>query len=220
MATASMTDRAGYGRRTGKDLIKRRDFLYLTTAATALVGSAAGLWPLINSMEPSADVLASGGPVDVDLTKLGAGEQKIVPWRSKPMFVLHRTPQMLDLLREKSLISELRDPNSDHDQQPAYADNWSRSIKPEYAVLVGICTHLGCIPELRAQRGSVGPNWPGGYFCPCHGSRYDFAGRVYKGVPAPLNLPVPPYDFVSDTVIRLGENPKGSNFSLNSVEQL
>ncbi len=121
---------------------------------------------------------------------------------------------------KRVLISELRDPNSEHDQQPAYADNRSRSIKPEYAVLVGICTHLGCIPQLRARRGSVGPNWPGGYFCPCHGSRYDFAGRVYKGVPAPLNLPVPPYDFVSDTVIRLGENPKGSNFSLNSVEQL
>ncbi len=102
MATASMTDRAGYGRRTGKDLIKRRDFLYLTTAATTLVGSAAGLWPLVELDGAFGHVLASGGPVDVDLTKLAAGEQKIVPWRSKPMFVLHRTPQMLDLLREKS----------------------------------------------------------------------------------------------------------------------
>jgi len=220
MATVSTTNRARSGTRPGQDQIKRRDFLYLTTAATALIGTATAVWPLVDSMNPAADVLAGGGPLEVDLSKLAAGDQKIVSWRSKPMFILRRTPQMLALLREKQLVSQLRDPNSEQHQQAAYADNWYRSLKPEYAVLVGICTHLGCIPELRPQPGSIGPDWLGGYFCPCHGSKYDFAGRVYKGVPAPLNLPVPPYRFTSDTVIRLGENPPGSNFSLSSVEQL
>jgi ubiquinol-cytochrome c reductase iron-sulfur subunit len=220
MGTPSMTSLVGPETRPAESKIKRRDFLYLTTTATALVGTAAALWPLVDSMNPAADVLASGGPVDVDLANVAGGEQKIVSWRSKPMFLLHRTPRMLDLLRQKKLVSQLRDPDSQSHQQGAYADNWYRSIKPEYAVLVGICTHLGCIPELHAQPGSIGPEWPGGYFCPCHGSKYDFAGRVYQGVPAPLNLPVPPYRFVSETVIRLGQNPPGSNFSLSSVEQL
>jgi ubiquinol-cytochrome c reductase iron-sulfur subunit len=220
MASVSSTNQARSGTEPQEDQIKRRDFLYMTTAATALIGTAAALWPMIDSMNPSADVLAGGGPVDIDVSGLSAGDQKLVSWRSKPMFILRRSPQMLDLLREKQVVSLLRDPNSEQHQQAAYADNWHRSIKPEYAVLVGICTHLGCIPELQPRPGSVGPGWLGGYFCPCHGSKYDFAGRVYKGVPAPLNLPVPPYRFTSDTVIRLGENPPGSNFSLSSIEQL
>jgi ubiquinol-cytochrome c reductase iron-sulfur subunit len=220
MATLSDTNPAPSGTGAEQDQIKRRNFLYMTTAATALIGSATAIWPLIDSMNPSADVLAGGGAVDVDLSKLSPGDQKVVSWRSKPMFILRRTPQMLDLLREKQLVSRLRDPNSEQHQQAAYADNWHRSIKPEYAVLVGICTHLGCIPELQPRPGSIGPAWLGGYFCPCHGSKYDFAGRVYKDVPAPLNLPVPPYRFASDTVVRIGENPPGSTFSLSSVEQL
>jgi ubiquinol-cytochrome c reductase iron-sulfur subunit len=220
MATVSTTNRARSAARPGQDEIKRRDFLYLTTAATALIGTATAAWPLIDSMNPAADVLAGGGPLDVDLTKVAAGDQKIVSWRSKPMFILHRTPQMLALLREKQLVSQLRDPNSEQHQQAAYADNWYRSLKPEYAVLVGICTHLGCIPELQPRPGSVGPGWLGGYFCPCHGSKYDLAGRVYAGVPAPYNLPVPPYTFVNDKKIRIGENPKGANFDFGSILQI
>ena len=117
-------------------------------------------------------------------------------------------------------MSRLSDPNSKQRQQPKYAQNWSRSIKPEYLVLVGICTHLGCIPGFARSPAPIGPDWPGGYFCPCHGSRYDFAGRVFDGLPAPLNLPVPPYHFISDTSIRMGESPKGSSFTMSEVEKI
>ena len=142
-------------------------------------------------------------------------------WRSRPIFIMRRTPEELQKLQSPQEASELRDPNSSELQQPDYAKNWHRSAKPEILVLVGICTHLGCIPGFIPQPGGeLGPSWQGGYFCPCHGSRYDLAGRVFQGVPAPLNLPVPPYTFVSDTVVRIGENPAGSNFDLNSVEQL
>jgi hypothetical protein len=125
------------------------------------------------------------------------------------------------MLQDKRDTSLLRDPNSTAHQQPPYAQNWHRSIEPEYLVVVGICTHLGCIPKLEAAvGGSFGANWPGGYFCPCHGSKYDLAGRVFSGVPAPYNLPVPPYHFVGKTVIRIGENPPGSQFDLSSIEQI
>ena len=199
----------------------RRDFLYLATASVGAVGAAATLWPFIDQMNPDASTVAAGGPVDIDLKQIEPGQQIVVLWSARPVFIANRTKPLLDTLQDPKLVERLSDPNSTNLQQPSYAVNWHRSIKPEYLVLVGICTHLGCIPGFNPQPGGdLGPSWQGGYFCPCHGSRYDLAGRVFAGVPAPLNLPVPPYTFVSDAVVRIGENPPGSNFDLNSVEQL
>ena len=200
----------------------RRDFLYIATAAVATVGAVGALVPLVDQMNPDAATLAAGGPVDLDLSKVEPGQQVQVRWRSRPIFVLNRTPAALKTLQSKELIDRLSDPDSQNHQQPKYAQNWHRSIKPEYGVLVGICTHLGCIPSFFPQPNPTTPtaNWPGGYFCPCHGSKYDLAGRVYSGVPAPYNLPVPPYFFVNDKKIRIGENPKGENFDFGSILQI
>jgi len=199
----------------------RRDFLILAASALGAVGAGALAVPFISSMEPARDTLAAGAPVDIDTSHIQPGQQIVVLWRSRPIFIMSRTPEELKKLQDPQEQSGLRDPNSTALQQPPYAKNWHRSLKPELLVLVGICTHLGCIPGFNPQPGGdLGPTWPGGYFCPCHGSRYDLAGRVFAGVPAPLNLPVPPYNFVSDTVVRIGENPPGSNFDLNAVEQL
>ncbi|HTT84329.1 MAG TPA: ubiquinol-cytochrome c reductase iron-sulfur subunit [Rhizomicrobium sp.] len=200
--------------------VRRRDFILVATTAAGIVGGLFALWPLIDQMEPSADVIAAGGPVTVNVSKIPPGQQVEVLWRSRPIFVVHRTPPILERLRSASLLAMLSDPNSDQLQQPPYAQNWSRSIRPEYLVLVGICTHLGCIPHLMAKPGALSPSWPGGYLCPCHGSKYDLAGRVFKGVPAPLNLPVPPYNFAGPTTLVIGENPKGYDFDLGSVKQL
>jgi ubiquinol-cytochrome c reductase iron-sulfur subunit len=173
-------------------------------------------------MEAAADVLAAGAPVDVDLTKLQPGQQIVVLWRGKPIFILNRTPEALKELQAPALLARLRDPGSDINQQPAYARNWHRSIVPEYGIMVGICTHLGCLPGYypRPDPANPAPNWPGGYLCPCHGSKYDLAGRVYSGVPAPDNLPVPPYHIINGKTVRLGENPPGVTFDLNSVVQI
>jgi ubiquinol-cytochrome c reductase iron-sulfur subunit len=200
----------------------RRDFLQLIAIAGAAIGSAAIAWPLIDSMNPSADVIAAGAPIDIDISKIALGQQIVVLWRGAPMLIVNRTPEALKTLQEPAMISQLSDPESSVHQQPAYAENWHRSAKPEYAVMVGICTHLGCLPGYMPtpDPSSPAPNWPGGYFCPCHGSKYDLAGRVYKGVPAPYNLPVPPYNFVSDKTLRIGENPKGTAFELSSVVQM
>jgi ubiquinol-cytochrome c reductase iron-sulfur subunit len=143
-------------------------------------------------------------------------------WRGKPILVVRRTPEALKTLQSPSLVRILSDPNSHVLQQPPYADNWHRSVSPEIAVLVGICTHLGCIPVFYPNPSATDPqpNWPGGYLCPCHGSKYDLAGRVYSGVPAPYNLPVPPYRLVNDKTVRIGENPAGSDFDLNSIVQI
>jgi ubiquinol-cytochrome c reductase iron-sulfur subunit len=134
--------------------------------------------------------------------------------------VVRRTQAILQELKAPSLLGQLRDPNSEERQQPTYATNWSRALNPEFLVLVGICTHLGCIPTFTPAPGSLSPTWPGGYLCHCHGSRYDLAGRVFKGVPAPLNLPVPPCSFSNGKTLVVGENPKGENFDLSSVEQM
>jgi ubiquinol-cytochrome c reductase iron-sulfur subunit len=200
--------------------VRRRDFLYVATGAFGAVGALLALWPLIDQMEPSSEVLAAGGPVSVNLAPILPGQQILVVWQSKPIFIVHRTAAILEKLKAKSLLAMLRDPYSEQLQQPPYATNWSRSIKPEYLIAVGICTHLGCIPTITPKPGALGPSWPGGYLCHCHGSRYDMAGRVFQGVPAPLNLPVPPYHFANDTTLVVGENPKGETFSLASVEQL
>jgi ubiquinol-cytochrome c reductase iron-sulfur subunit len=201
---------------------KRRDLVSLVALSGAAIGAGAITWPLIDSMNPSADVLAAGAPIDIDVSKIEAGQQIVILWRGAPMLVVNRTPGALKTLQTPTLVSDLSDPNSTVKQQPDYAENWHRSVKPEYAVLVGICTHLGCLPSFlpNPDPSSPVPNWPGGYFCPCHGSKYDLAGRVYKGVPAPYNLPVPPYRFVDDKTLRIGENPPGTTFELASVVQM
>jgi ubiquinol-cytochrome c reductase iron-sulfur subunit len=200
----------------------RRDFLYVATAVVGAFGAAATLVPLIDQMNPDASTIAAGGPIDVDLSPVGAGQQIVVQWRSRPVMIVNRPPQALQTLQDPALLSRLRDPTSEERQQPPYATNWHRSVNPQYAVLVGICTHLGCIPLFRPQPDPSSPaaDWPGGYFCPCHGSLYDLAGRVFNGVPAPYNLPVPPYHFLSDTMIRIGENPENVKFEFESIEQI
>jgi ubiquinol-cytochrome c reductase iron-sulfur subunit len=201
---------------------KRRDFLTLVAGAGAAIGAAAIVWPLIDAMDPAADVLAAGAPMDIDLTHIASGQQIVVRWRGSPILIVNRTPDATKTLQAQDVLSRLSDPNSTVHQQPPYAQNWHRSVKPEYAVLVGICTHLGCLPSYMPQPNpsSPAPNWPGGYFCPCHGSKYDLAGRVYSGVPAPYNLPVPPYRFVNDKTVRIGENPPGVVYELASVVQM
>ena len=199
----------------------RRDFLSIAATAVAGVGAACAVWPLLSSMNPARDTLAAGAPVDIDISRIQPGQQIIVLWRSRPIFIARRTQDQQNLVKADKDSGTLRDPQSNANQQPPYARNVFRSVKPEYLVLVGICTHLGCIPEFVPQPGgSLGPSWQGGYFCPCHGSRYDLAGRVFSGVPAPFNLPVPPYRFVSDTMVRIGENPEGSTFDFNSIVQV
>jgi len=200
----------------------RRDFLYIATAAAAAVGAAATLVPLIDQMNPDASTIAAGGPIDVDLSPVGAGQQIVVQWRSHPVLIVNRPPQVLQMLQEPALLAQLADPGSEELQQPPYAVNWHRSINPQYAMLVGICTHLGCIPLFYPQPDANRPaaDWPGGYFCPCHGSKYDLAGRVFRNVPAPYNLPVPPYHFLSETMIRIGENPENVKFEFGSIRQI
>jgi ubiquinol-cytochrome c reductase iron-sulfur subunit len=200
----------------------RRDFLTMLALASAAVGAGAAAWPFIDSMEPAADTLAAGEPIEVDLAKVAPGQQIVVVWRGKPIFIVHRTPEAIQNLQNPKLIGRLSDPNSHVDQQPDYADNWHRSVDPTFAVMVGICTHLGCVPSFYPNVSATdpAPDWLGGYLCPCHGSKYDLAGRVYSGVPAPYNLPVPPYRMVSATTARIGENPPGQSFDLNSVVQI
>jgi ubiquinol-cytochrome c reductase iron-sulfur subunit len=200
----------------------RRDFLYIATASVGAVGVAAAIVPLIDQMNPDAATLAAGGPVDLDLSRVSPGQQVVVRWRSRPIFVTNRTDKLLKELQTPSHIGLLADPQSQEHQQPSYAQNWHRSVKPEYGVLVGICTHLGCIPMFYPQPNASQPtaNWPGGYFCPCHGSKYDLAGRVFNGVPAPYNLPVPPYHFINDHTIRIGENPPNVTFDFGSIRQI
>jgi ubiquinol-cytochrome c reductase iron-sulfur subunit len=155
-------------------------------------------------MNPSAKARAAGAPVEADISKLEAGGLLRVKWRGKPTWVVNRTPAMLEAL--PSLDPTLADPNSEIPQQPEYCKNGTRSIKPEYLVAIGICTHLGCAPTYRPDVApeDLGPAWKGGFFCPCHGSRFDLAGRVYKGVPAPTNLVIPPHTYLSDTTILVG----------------
>lgn len=202
------------------DEMKRRDFLYVATAAIAGTGLVASMWPFIDQMEPASSVLSAGAPISINVAPIQAGQQIVVIWRSHPIFIVRRTPAILEGLRAKALLAQLRDPSSQQLQQPPYAQNWSRSLRPELLVVVGVCTHLGCIPTFIPQRGSSNPSWPGGYLCHCHGSKYDLAGRVFTGVPAPFNLPVPPYSFSNHDTLLIGENPKGETFDLSSIEQI
>ena len=183
----------------------RRRFLTAATTVIGGVGVGFALVPFISSMQPSAKARAAGAPVRADISKLEPGQMIRVKWRGKPVWVVNRTQEMLDTL--PSLDGELRDPESLESEQPDYAKNEYRSIQPEYLVLIGICTHLGCSPTFRPDiaPADLGKDWKGGFFCPCHGSRFDLAGRVYKGVPAPLNLPVPPYRYLSATELLIGD---------------
>ena len=201
----------------------RRDFLYIATATVGAVGAAATLVPLIDQMNPDASTLAAGGPVDLDISKVAEGQQVVIRWRQRPIFVFRRSKETLQAMQSSQMISQLSDPNSEQLQQPPYATNWHRSIKPELGVLVGICTHLGCIPLFYPTTSATTPvaNWLGGYFCPCHGSKYDPAGRVFSGVPAPYNLPVPPYRFVNDKTLRVGENDgSAAAWNFDSIRML
>jgi ubiquinol-cytochrome c reductase iron-sulfur subunit len=198
----------------------RRDFLYVATGAMAGVGALTAAWPFVDQMNPGADVLSAGAPLSVDLSSLQPGQQVVVRWRSRPIFIVRRTPAALAALKSVSHRDRLRDADSREPQQPAYAANEFRSVNPEYLVVVGICTHLGCIPTFAPIPGSVEAGWEGGYLCHCHGSKYDLAGRVFKNVPAPYNLPVPPYSFVGKNRLSIGKNPKGSDFDLGSVLQI
>lgn len=187
----------------GVDKGRRRVLTAITTVVGG-IGTAYAVAPFVLSMNPSARAQAAGAPVEADVSKLEPGQRMTVEWRGKPVWIVRRTEQNLKDL--PALDGTLLDPASEMPQQPAYAANANRSIKPEYAVLVGICTHLGCSPTYRPDvaPADLGAEWKGGFFCPCHGSRFDLAGRVYKGVPAPKNLEVPPYKFVSDTRIIVG----------------
>ena len=202
--------------------VSRRDFLKLVTLSSASIGIGAIGWAFIDSMNPDAATIAAVAPIDVSLDKLGPGQQVIVLWRGTPISIVHRPPAALEELRSAAVRDRLSDPDSEVFQQPPYARNWHRSLRPEYAVLVAVCTHLGCLPECIARPAASYParNWPGGYFCHCHGSKYDLAGRVFRGVPAPFNLPVPPYHFPADKTVRVGANPPGQNFSLGSIVQI
>lgn len=182
---------------------KRRLLLGATTAVGA-VGVVATAVPLAMSFWPSERAKAAGAPLEQDISKLEPGQKITVEWRSKPVWVIHRTKEMLANLPK--LDARLADPKSSVDHQPLSCKNEDRSIKPEIFVAIGICTHLGCVPTFRPEvaPGDLGPDWVGGFFCPCHQSKFDLAGRVYKGVPAPTNLIIPPYRFLSDTTILIG----------------
>lgn len=186
----------------------RRRFLTAATSVVGGIGAVYALTPFVLFMQPSEKAKAAGAPVEVDVSKLEPGQMMTVEWRGKPVWIVRRTAQNLSDL--PSLDSRLLDPASENtSQQPAYAKNAHRSIKPEYSVLVGICTHLGCSPTYRPDIGAAdlgGADWKGGFFCPCHGSRFDLAGRVFSGVPAPSNLVVPPHKYLSDTRILIGED--------------
>jgi len=206
----------------------RRDFLRITAGAAGIagvigaVGGAAYIMPWLEQTSPEAAGIIQPDSIDVDLSPLAPGQQIMVFWRAWPVFVARRTPQALTMLQDPALLAQLADPESKALQQPPYAANWRRSFKPEFAVLVGICTHMGCMPQFHPQPNSrePEPDWRGGYLCPCHGSKYDLAGRVFKDVPAPYNLPVPPHRFLNDRMIRIGENPADVKFEFGSILQI
>ncbi len=189
----------------GVDL-KKRHFLTAATSVVGAVGAGFVVYPFLAAWAPSEKAKAAGAPVEADISKLEPGQMMIAKWRGKPVWIIRRTEQNLKDL--PGMAERLADANSDIPQQPDYCKNENRSIKPEYLVAVGICTHLGCSPTYRPEMApqDLGPNWKGGFFCPCHGSRFDLAGRVYAGVPAPTNLVIPKHYFISDTRIMIGED--------------
>lgn len=181
--------------------------------ATSVAGGAASLGaaiPFVASMRPSERARAAGAPVEVDISGIAPGEMKIFEWRGKPVWVIRRTKEMVDSLQ--AAASRLTDPASNASEQPEYAKNAYRARKPDVMVMEGVCTHLGCSPQIRPPeaKAEMGADWAGGFYCPCHGSKFDLAGRVFRGAPAPTNLPVPPYRFLSDSTLLIGEDNKGA----------
>jgi ubiquinol-cytochrome c reductase iron-sulfur subunit len=197
----SMTDSSGF---------TRRHFLTVATAVTAGAGAAATAVPFVASFKPSARAQALGQPVTIDVSKLEPGAMTKIEWRGKAIFVVHRTQAMLGTLAGDT--DQLRDPESEESEQPDYAQNEHRSIRPDFLVMEGVCTHLGCAPIARFDVAPVdlGGDWPGGFFCPCHGSKFDLAGRVFAGVPAPTNLKVPPYRYLNDSTIVIGVDSRNT----------
>lgn len=181
--------------------------------ATSVVGGAASVGaviPFITSMWPSERAKAAGAPVEVDIGAIAPGELRVFEWRGKPVWVIRRTPQMLESL--KSVVAKLTDPASKDSLQPEYAANEHRSLKPDVMVMEGVCTHLGCSPQMKPAdaKAEMGGDWAGGFYCACHGSKFDLAGRVYRGAPAPTNLTVPPYTFLTESTLLIGEDKKGA----------
>jgi ubiquinol-cytochrome c reductase iron-sulfur subunit len=184
----------------------RRHFLLVATTVTGLAGVGLTAVPFLASWKPSARAQALGAPVEQDLSKMELGAVLKVNWRGQAIFIVRRTPDMLQKLDDPEMLSRLRDPASDQSEQPKYAKNDARALRPEYLVLVGVCTHLGCAPLSRFNPADaeLGADWPGGFYCPCHGSKFDMSGRVFKDVPAPTNLKVPPYRFLTDAILQIG----------------
>jgi len=212
MGSSDMQD----GGQSGDIDKKRRHFL---TAAATVVGGAGALAtaiPFVSALSPSAKTKAIGGPIEADISGLKPGEMQIEKWRGKPVWILRRSEESVAEL--SGMSDMLRDPDSEVEQQPEYAKNEYRSVKPEYLVVVGLCTHLGCSPKYRTKDDSegLGADWKGGFFCPCHGSKFDLAGRVYKGVPAPANLVVPKYQFINETIILIGDDAGGNDLGASS----
>ena len=187
----------------------RRNMIVATAAAAGAAGAAVAI-PFAWSWWPSERAKAAGAPVEADISNLAPGELQVVEWRGKPVWIVRRTKEMLDAVTKAD--DKVTDPRSEVDKQPEYAKNEYRSIKPEILVLVGICSHLGCSPQQKSAeaKGEMGADWAGGFLCPCHGSKFDLAGRVYKGAPAPVNLDVPPHMYLSDGRILIGEDKKGA----------
>jgi ubiquinol-cytochrome c reductase iron-sulfur subunit len=184
--------------------------LTVATVVTGGAGAIATAVPFVSSFKPSARAQALGAPVTVDISKLESGALLRVEWRGRAIFIVHRTDEMLATLAKDT--SRLRDPTSEDSTQPSYATNEHRSVRPAFLVLEGVCTHLGCAPLARFEVGpaDLGADWPGGFYCPCHGSKFDLAGRVFAGVPAPKNLPVPPYRYINDNTILIGSDTGNS----------
>ena len=184
----------------------RRHFLTVATVVTGGAGVIATAVPFVASFKPSARAQALGAPIEVDVSKLEVGALLKVEWRGHPIYILHRSDEMIGSLSKDTAL--LRDPMSKDSEQPSYATNEYRSIKPAYLVLEGVCTHLGCapMPRFEVAPADLGPQWPGGFLCPCHGSKFDLAGRVFQGVPAPTNLSVPPYRYINDNTILIGSD--------------
>jgi ubiquinol-cytochrome c reductase iron-sulfur subunit len=183
---------------------EKRQFLVVATAVVGAAGAAAAAIPFVGSMLPSERAKAAGAPVEVDISDIAPGQIKTAEWRGKPVWIIHRTDEMTAELPKHN--AQLSDPKCEvTSQQPSYCKNADRSIKPNLGVIVGICTHLGCSPSAKLEAGGdMGENWVGGFYCPCHGSKFDLAGRVFKGSPAPTNLVVPPHSYIDDNTLILG----------------
>lgn len=184
--------------------INRRRFLVGATSIVGAAGAVGVAVPFVASWNPSAKAKAAGAPVKANLGKLEPGSMMSVEWRGQPVYIVRRTKEALAGL--STVESKISDPTSERPQQPEYAKNQFRSIKDEFLIIVGICTHLGCAPKFKPEANSVEEGWIGGFFCPCHGSKFDLAGRVFTGVPAPSNLVVPPHYYLDDNVVVIGED--------------